>query len=661
MLTQDQRRTVFLCLALALGTALVYWPATSFDFIYFDDPPYVSTNPHLSHGWSWRELGWCFQAGYAANWHPLTWMSHMLDCQFFGLKPGGPHAVNLLLHAANSMLLFLVLNRLTNAQWRSAMVAALFAWHPLHVESVAWIAERKDVLSTLFWLLTIWAYCDYVKKHGARRYFLTLVLFIFGLMAKPMVVTLPFVLMLIDWWPLKRWERTPSSPKVSPRRLVVEKLPFVLLAVGSCVMTVIAQHRGGAISTFARVPMAERLVNSSVDYLRYVLKLLWPVDLSVIYPLLAYWTVGWFWYLGTLVPVIGLVQVGSQSMADRYTYIPSIGFFILIVWGVYDFTRRWRFHQLGLGVAAAAVLAACVFLTEKQLGYWKDSGTLFRHALAVDPNNYLVHTYYGAWLREQHQLEKARLECEKAVQIQPAYALGHVFLSGILLLEGKSAEGIAEIRTALSYEPDLISARANLADLLLSDNRYDEATVEYNKALQYQPDEPKLHYSLARVLAMQKKYDQACAEFETALRLDPYYTDAHYELAVTLSMQHKTAEAIAEYRVALKLQPNFSDALNNLAWILAANPDPQLRNGPEAVQLAEHSCALTRNTQALKIGTLAAAYAEAGRFSNAVASAQLARSVALAHGETNVAAANQQLQKLYQAGQPYHEPSSNKL
>jgi hypothetical protein len=440
MLTPDRRRTVFICLVLALGTALLYWPATSFDFIYFDDPLYVVTNPHLNHGWSWPGLAWCFQAGYAANWHPLTWMSHMLDCQWFGFKPAGPHAVNLLLHAANSVLLFLLLKRLTNTVWRSAMVAALFAWHPMHVESVAWIAERKDVLSTLFWLLTIWAYCNYAKKGGFARYFATLLLFIFGLMAKPMVVTLPFVLLLLDWWPLARFQSKTETALKSRRFIWLEKLPFLLLAVASCVLTIIAQQRGGAISSFARVPMMERLINSSVDYLRYAAKLFWPVDLSVIYPLLGgwekwelaataifiivisvvavvflrtrpYWMVGWLWFLGTLVPVIGLVQVGSQSMADRYTYIPSIGLFILVSWGVYDFTRTRRFHQMGLGVAALAVLAACVLLTEKQLRFWKNSGTLFRHALVVDPNNYLVHTYYGAWLREQHQLEQARLEC----------------------------------------------------------------------------------------------------------------------------------------------------------------------------------------------------------------------------------------------------------
>ncbi len=687
---KEQRRSVLVCLILALGAILLYWPATSFDFIYFDDPLYVVTNLHLNSGLSWRGLGWCFQAGYAANWHPLTWMSHMLDCQCFGLKPGGPHAVNLLLHAANSVLLFLVLKRMTNALWRSAMVAALFAWHPLHVESVAWIAERKDVLSTLFWMLTIWAYCNYVRKRGVLRYFLALLLFILGLMAKPMVVTLPFVLLLLDWWPLGRFQSKPAPPKPaddaikSYRLILLEKLPFLLLAAGSCVLTLVAQHRGGAISSFGHVPMMVRLVNSALDYLRYAEKMFWPADLSIIYPLVAKWQsrelaaaamfliavsagamlflktrpylmVGWLWYLGTLVPVIGLVQVGSQVMADRYTYIPSIGLFIMVCWGACDFIRKWRYHQIVLGFAAITTLAACARVTEKQLGYWKDSGALYRHALAVNPNNYLVHTYYGAYLREQHQLEQARMECEKAVQLNPAYALGHAFLSGVLLLEGKKSEAVSEVRTALMYEPDLRVARVNLGDILLSEDLYGEAAVEYGKALEYEPDDSILRCSLGQVLARQEKFDEARAEFETALRLNPAYTDAHYELALALSMQQKTAAAIAEYRAALKLQPNFSDALNNLAWILAANPNPQLRNGPEAVQLAERACVLTHNNQAIKVGTLAAAYAEAGRFDDAVTTAQKAHDLAVAQGKNDVAARNLELLPLYRSHRAYHE------
>jgi tetratricopeptide (TPR) repeat protein len=690
MLTKEQRRSVLVCLVLALGTTLLYWPATLFDFIYFDDQLYVLTNPHLKGGLSWRGLIWCFQAGYGANWHPITWMSHMLDCQCFGLKPGGPHAINLLLHAANSVLLFLVLKRMTNALWRSAMVAALFAWHPLHVESVAWIAERKDVLSALFWILTLWAYCNYVRKRGVARYVLTLWLFILGLMAKPMVVTLPFVLLLLDWWPLGRFQSKPARPKTaddgikSPRLILLEKLPFLFLAAGSCVLTLVAQQRGGAISSFARVPMTARLANSSLDYLRYAGKMFWPVDLSIIYPLVAgwqkweiaaaaafiiavsagtvfcvrtrpYWIVGWLWYLGTLLPVIGLVQVGSQSMADRYTYIPSIGFSIMVCWGVCDFTRHWRYHQICLGCAAITALAACAFVTEKQLGYWRDSGALFRHALAVNPNNYLAHTYYGAWLREQHQLEQARMECEKAVQIAPSYALGHCFLAGVLLLEGKTSEAASEVNIALMREPNLLSARANLGDIYLSENLYGAAAVEYGKALEYHPDDPKLYFALGMALALQKKFDEARANFETALRLNPFYTDAHYELALTLSEQKKTAEAIAEYRAALKIQRNFSDALNNLAWILAANPNPQLRNGPEAVELAERACALTHDSRPLMIGTLAAAYAEAGRFDDAVVTAQKAHDVAAAQGKSDVSARNLELLQLYRSRRAYHE------
>jgi tetratricopeptide (TPR) repeat protein len=767
-LADRQRRTVFICLVLALGTALLYWPATSFDFIHFDDPEYVVKNSNLNSGLSWPGLAWCFQAGYAGNWHPLTWMSHMLDCQLFGLKPGGPHAVNLLLHAANSVLVFLVLKRLTNAVWRSAGVAALFALHPLHVESVAWIAERKDVLSALFWLLTIWAYCDYVKKHGIARYFLALVLFIFGLMAKPMVVTLPFVLLLLDWWPLGRFQSKSADSKVAGAAakfswpVLLEKLPFLLLAAGSCVLTVIAQRRGRAIASFESLSMLERLANSSVSYLRYVGKIFWPADLSLVYPLVVgwqrweilgallflivmtalavvffrsrpYWMVGWFWFLGTLVPVIGLVQVGAQSMADRYTYIPSIGLFLMITWGTCDLARHWRYHRAALGIAGVAVLALCAFMTERQLGYWKDSPTLYRHVMTIDPNNYLIHTYYGGYLRDVGQLEQARSECEKAVQLAPNYTFGHVLLAGVLLLQGKNPEAISEMRTALKYEPDLVPVRANLADVLLSENLcgeaaaeygkaleytpddpklhfslgrslvmqkkygearsefesalrlptfshavtlsdaelltaraslgdiyssenlYDEAAVEYGKALEYKPDAPALHCSLGRALAMQKKFDAAQSEYETALRLNPSYIDAHYELALALSNQHKSAEAIAEYRAALKIHGNFSDALNNLSWILAADPNAQLRNGAEAVQLAEQACALTHNTQAVKVGTLAVAYAEAGRFDDAVNTAQKAHDLAVAQGKADLAARDLELLQLFRARRPYHE------
>ena len=678
-MTKERRQTIFVCLLLGFGCIAIYWPARGFDFVYFDDPLYVVNNFHINQGWSWPSWQWCFQAGYAANWHPVTWMSHMTDCQWFGVKPGGAHLVNLLLHSANSMLLFLLLRRMTQAIWRSALVAALFALHPVHVESVAWISERKDVLSAFFWILTIWAYVHYVNKRNAMRYLLTLLLFMVALMAKPMVVTLPFVLLLLDGWPLRRVQRGRIG------RLILEKTPFFLLSAGSCVLTVLAQHRGGAISSFARVPMAERLANSAMDYLRYAEKLFWPVNLSIIYPLVPsslgaemivasvfivgltvgaillvkkhpYCLVGWLWYLGALVPVIGLVQVGSQSMADRYTYLPSIGFFILICWGGYDIASRLHVSTTAMGIAAVVVLTACACATERQLGYWKDSGELFRHALDVDPDNYLAHNYYGAFLREQHQLPEAEAECAKAVEIAPAYAMGHVFLSGILLLEGKQAEAAAEIRAALSYEPDLVMARINLGDILFSQGRYADAAAEYGKAVEYNPGEPKLHVSLGRMLRLQNKLDEAQGEFEQALNLNPASIDAHFELAETFALKHKPAEAVAEYRAALRLQPNFSDALNNLAWILATDPDPHIRNGAEAVQLAEHACQLTRHQQAFKIGTLAAAYAEAGRFDDAVAAAQMARDVAQTHGEKGVAETNQKLENLYKSHQAYHLP-----
>jgi len=691
MMTREQRWTLLVCAILGIGTILLYWPAASFDFITFDDPEYVINNHHINNGVNRGALAWCFQAGYAANWHPLTWISHMFDCQFFGLtKPGGHHAVSLLLHAANSVLLFVALRQCTGALWRSAMVAALFAWHPLHVESVAWISERKDVLSTLFWIVAMWAYVNYARKGGTVRYILTLALFALGLMAKPMVVTLPFVLLLLDWWPLGRFQKQPANPKANvPARksrsfVLLEKVPFLVLSAASCVITVIAQRRGEAIVSLQSLSLADRLTNSCISYLRYVEKTVWPVNLSLSYPLLAewkgreesaavlfiilmtvgaliflksrpYWMVGWLWYLGTLVPVIGLVQVGAQSMADRYTYIPLIGLFILVCWAAVDLTSRWRFQKIIVGIAAIAIAAGSAAATEKELGYWKNGGTLYARALEIDPTNYLVHMYYGAYYRDQHQYDKARAELDRSIELQPEYAWAHLYLSGVLLLQNKTQEGIAEVYKALSFNPDLFEARINLADLLLSGQRYNEAEEQYRKILEYKPDEPKIHFTLGRTLVFEKKLDEARAEFETALREDPNYVDAHYELAVILDMLHKPADAIAQYDATLKLKPNFSDALNNLAWIFAANANPQLRNGTEAVELAEHACMLTHRTQALKIGTLAAAYAEAGRFDDAVATAQLAHDVALTNGQKGVAEANLKLQKLYKAHQAFHE------
>ena len=501
--------------ALIAGTLLLYWPAAGFDFVSFDDGVYVVNNDHLNQGFSRAGLAWCFQAGYASNWHPLTWMSHMLDCQLFGLRSGPPHVVNILLHAADSVLLFLVLKRLTGAFWRSGMVAALFAWHPLHVESVAWVSERKDVLSALFWMLTLLAYVRYadglrLQNLKAKFYLrLALLFFALGLMAKPMLVTLPCVLLLLDWWPLQRMGPIPLKHF---SQLLAEKASFFLLAACSGVLTLLAQSMNDSVASLKFISLSMRLWNGAVGYLRYLEKMFWPAHLSVIYPLVfklpglevvlgvgclagisamavisrknrPYFLAGWLWYLITLLPVIGLVQVGGQSMADRYSYLPSIGVFIIVCWAATDLTRQWAGRRAFLLLISAVTLTACAFRTRAQLGCWQDTRTLFQNAIAVDPDNYIAHSSYGNYLQSLGQLEPARLECQRAVEIMPAYVLGYTCLSSVLEAQGRTNEAITTLRDGLKIRPDFSDARCELAKLLFDNDRNVEAETELEAGL----------------------------------------------------------------------------------------------------------------------------------------------------------------------------------
>jgi len=687
VLNKEQQQTAWVAAILVLGTVLLYAPVAGFAFINFDDGLYLFQNPQLKDGFSWRAFAWCFQAGYASNWHPLTWLSHLLDCQLFGLKPGPPHVVNAVLHAANAVILFVTLKRMTQAPWRSAMVAALFAWHPLRVESVAWVAERKDVLSAFFWMLSLYAYVLYVEEsrvRGPRRngfYTLALVLFACGLMSKPMVITLPAALLLLDWWPLGRWGKDQPIPFYW---LLWEKLPFFLLAGGSCVMTLIAQDRGGAVATLNIVPWAARVGNAVVSYPAYLGKLFWPEHLSVIYSLVfqlpwleialaagfvvgvtiaagvfrlsrPYWLTGWLWFLGTLLPVIGLVQVGGQSMADRYTYIPSIGILIIVCWGMDDLTRPWPGRTPYLTALAAVLLTACAWQTNAQVKYWRNSGMLFQHSLALDPDNYLARCSYACYLRDQGELEPARLECQRAIRTAPSYVFGYSYLSGILQMEGKKDEALSVLRESLKIRPDFSQARCDLAQLLLEKSLIAEAESELQAGLKFDPDDAGLHLFLGYALARQSKFEPAEAQFAQAARLDPENPASHFQWALVLAAQRKTAAAVDQYRAALRLQPDFANALNNLAWLLAGSPDAGLRDGPEAVRLAARACALTQTNDAAKIQTLANACATAGHFDEAIAWAQKATEVALAHGQTNLAEQTSELQKLYHARRPYYD------
>ena len=457
--TSDKQRSLLICFALVFVTLAAYWQVSTYDFLNYDDPNYISRNEHVKTGLTFDNIIWAFTSYHSSNWHPLTWLSHILDCHLFGLKPGWHHIVNLLFHIANTILLFAVLKRMTSAVWRSAFVAALFAIHPLHVESVAWIAERKDVLSTLFWLLAMSAYVGYAKNRSTGRYVLALLLFALGLMAKPMLVTLPFVFLLLDFWPLERFQYVQTNtdkqkPKSSFTRccwrvLLLEKIPFFALSVISSIITFLAQHGGGAIPKIDLLPVKFRIINALFSYTNYIGKSLWPGKLAIFYPhsvnvfsiwyaiaaavLLAaitfvviylrtrhkYLLLGWFWYLGTLVPVIGLVQVGSQAMADRYTYVPLTGLFIMLTWGIPELLAKWRHRKAVLTALATAVLLTFSIRTYFQQRYWLNSKTVFEHTLNVAGSSAIANIYLAQALVNEGDMDAALTHFKEALKLSP--------------------------------------------------------------------------------------------------------------------------------------------------------------------------------------------------------------------------------------------------
>jgi tetratricopeptide (TPR) repeat protein len=671
MIRSQKVITVAIALVLALVTLGLYGPVLGHAFIDFDDDLYVTANPMVRQGWTWHGFAWAWTTGHAANWHPLTWLSHITDCALFGLQPAGHHATSALLHTANTVLLFVLLRRMTGAVWRAAVVAALFGWHPLHVESVAWVAERKDVLSTLFFLLTIWAYLRYAEEFKVQSAFakatadkgsmfkvfygLSLLFFACGLMSKPMVVTLPFVLLLLDYWPLERF-----GPALGAR-LALEKLPFMALSAALSAITYFVQKGGGAVSE--ATPFLVRVANAVLSYGRYLGRMLWPAHLAVMYPystsvprvelcacglLLAaltwlalkcrqqrYLATGWFWYLGTLVPVIGLVQAGPQSSADRFTYIPLIGIFLMIVWGVADLAVKWRLPNWAPALAAALVLAACAAGTELQLRYWTDSGTLFDHALAVTTGNDLAWNREGTYLAAQGKTGEA-LQCfTNSLAVTKNNYLAWNNLGAHLLRQGRpeealrclttslqdrerpvnlhntglalkalhrSSEAVRFFAKALTLDPNYIPARMSLADALADDGKNDAAVGEYRKVLQLDPGQVDAHCNLACALAAQGKTAEAMMELQQALRLRPSDASTHCNLGNLLMDQGKMDEAASEYRAALRSKPGSPEIHSNLGAVLALQGQRQqamdefneaLRLDPDFTQAKERLKAMT--------------------------------------------------------------------
>ena len=535
---KNNLRLTVICLVLALGTLGLYWPVIHHEFIILDDNLYVTANPQVQAGLTWAGVQWAFTNTFASNWHPLTWLSHMLDCQMFGLHPAGHHLVNVFFHMANVLLLFAWLYSATGAMWRSAFVAALFAWHPLHVESVAWVAERKDVLSAFFWLLALLAYTRYVRsvrsdewqvtsdkptaaplvtRHPSLLYVLTLLLFACGLMAKPMVVTLPFVLLLVDFWPLQRISGFKFQVSSFPYRLLLEKIPFLALALVVSGVNYFAQKAGGATWSPDALPLPVRVANALVSYVRYLSKSFWPTDLAVIYPyqkdwplwfviaaaaLLLVWSVtmlfrarqnpdlffGWFYFIGTLVPTIGLVQVGPQAMADRYMYLPSIGLFVLMVWGVNELlSTQPRRKEIAALVGTAAVVV-CLIVTSRQLTYWQNDVKLFAHTVEVTTDNYTADAYLGGVLEAAGLNDAALPFYAESVRIAPKFAIGQWDLGMALLRKNRAGEASEHLAVAVQLVPGDAVIRCYYGKALAGARKLDEAKAQFTEALRLKPD-----------------------------------------------------------------------------------------------------------------------------------------------------------------------------
>lgn len=698
-------------LLLALITLLVYLPAADHGFSIFDDDDYVTENHVVQNGLTWAGVKWAFTTWHASNWHPLTWLSHMLDCELFGLNAGAHHSVNLLLHAANAVLLFGLLLRLTNVLRPSAFVAALFAWYPLHVESVAWISERKDVLSTLFALLALLAYTRYAQRQSrvepsplrsaapgsresmakssvpaldprpaTRDYFLALLFFALGLMSKPMLVTLPFVMLLLDYWPL---QRLPSF-----WRLVFEKWPFFVLVAVSCVITFLAQHHGGMVVSLEEIPLHYRLDNVPLAYTRYLLKMLWPVHLAIFYPLpktisplavvaavavlLAisaaawlgrkrgpYGLVGWLWFLGTLVPVIGLVQVGHAAMADRYTYFPSIGVFIALTFAVRDWANRLQLPPIVITMVAVLIMGGCVVLTENQLRCWRDDESLFSHAISVTKDNEPAHLCLGQVYEMEGRKADALSEYRIGLKLNPYRVKTYSNLAHLLAGSGQTNEALAELRAALRLYPEDALSHDSLANLLADSGHTNEALAEFRVAVRINPKDAALHDNLGAMLVELGRFDEAMEHYAAAARLAPADWRAPYLRGKALLKQGRDMEALPYFQQAMQIDPDNLHVLVYLAQVLASDENPKVRDGHTAFALASRANTLTGGAQPAMLDTLGMACAELGRFDDAQQAAQEALNLTKAGGMTNDAAVVQQRLQLYQNHQPFRQSFAN--
>ncbi len=623
------RQDFHIALLLLLATLAVFSQVRSYEFVSLDDPEYITANPYVRAGLAPESTAWAFTTNRDGNWFPLTWLSHMLVYQFFGPQSGFHHLANVLLHLLSTLLLFALFRRMTGSSWRSAFVACLFALHPLHVESVVWVSERKDVLCAFFWILTMWGYLHYVERPKLGSYLLFLVPFCLGLMSKAMIITLPFVLLLLDVWPLRRIPLAKSPLEGEPKEkaeahrtarslagIFWEKVPLLALSAAMSVVTYKVQQSGGAVVSTDWIPFGTRLGNALISYLAYVAQMVWPARLSVFYPYpmnlpgwqvigaavvlaaitilalrslrhLPYIAVGWFWYLGTLVPVIGLVQVGMQSRADRYTYLPLIGIFILVAWGVPDMLLRWPQAKFALAGAAIFACAACTLLTWYQILVWQSSASLYQHALKATPGSHMGHYGMGGVLRDQGRLEEAIPYYLEAIRLAPRLASAHGSLGGVLLSLGRVDEAIAQFSEAIRLHKDSVEDHINLGIALSTLGKVSDAIARFHEAIRINPGSANAHYNLGRAYVSAGNVDEALAEFNETIRLQPDNAEAHYNLGSILAGQGRLIGAVDAFNAAIRLRPDYASAHNNLGGALA--------------QLGKIDEAITHFTEALRI------------------------------------------------------------
>jgi tetratricopeptide (TPR) repeat protein len=690
--TSDKYWVCRIYLVLALTTLAAYWQVRNCDFVNFDDQTYVTANKYVNTGISWENVRWAFTAGKLGYWHPLTWLSHMLDCRLFGLRPGWHHLSNLLLHVANTLLLFGLFKRMTGAVWRSAFVAAVFALHPVNVESVAWVAERKNVLSTLFWFLTLWGYASYVRRGGAWRYLVTLLLFVLGLLSKPMLVTLPFVMLVLDYWPLGRLGFGGEGRRVKGGEwtaqifgLVREKVPFFVLSGVSVYLSFLSVRHLWTRITTDLVPMKLRIGQALVSYVSYIGKIILPRGLAVYYPypesvplwqsvaallslvfatLVLIWVLrrrrylaaGWLWYVGTLMPVIGLIQSGLwPATADRWLYVPLTGILIMVAWGAAELVGKWRYGRTALGISAAVVLGCLFICTRIQVTYWEGSLRLCGHALEVTENNAVMHSNYATALHDEGRYEEALAHFNEALRINPDYFDARRNIGNLYLKQGKYNEAIANLSKLLQMGKEQAKVHRSLGLAYGQLGEEGLAIQHYNQALRLDPEDLKVRLSLGRLLLAHGRFREAIACFNEVLRTKTDMPDVYSNLGLAYCQLGDYDLAVKHWTEAVKLKPDFAGVLNNLAWILGVTEDTNLRNPAGAVEYAERACELTEYNRPDFLDTLAIAYAAVGNFPEAVKTAEKAVALALSLERKDLAAEIQKRLELYKVGTAYYE------